>query len=125
MTNRNKNNTNKRVVIIGAGIAGLCAAVYSRQCGYEVVLLEQAETAGGLATNWRRGEYTFENCLHWLLGSSPNNPMHAQWADVFDIDKLTFIDPEEAKLSESSRDSGEAAHGVDRIWQMWAEEAAR
>lgn len=38
---------------------------------------------------------------------------------------ITFIDPEEAKLSESSRDSGEAAHGVDRIWQMWAEEAAR
>ncbi|WP_394085909.1 NAD(P)-binding protein [Roseixanthobacter finlandensis] len=28
------------IVIIGGGIAGLCAAVYARKCGYEVELLE-------------------------------------------------------------------------------------
>jgi phytoene dehydrogenase-like protein len=92
MTNQNKNNTNKKIVIIGAGIAGLCAGVYARQCGYEVLLLEQGQTAGGLATSWRRGEYTFENCLHWLLGSKPGGPLHDKWQEVCDIDKLAFVD---------------------------------
>ena len=86
---------NRKIVIIGAGIAGLCAAVYARKCGYEVDVLEQSDSAGGLATSWRRGDYTFETCLHWLLGSNPHGMLHAQWQEVFDIDKLRFINQEE------------------------------
>jgi phytoene dehydrogenase-like protein len=59
------------VAVVGGGIAGLCAAVYARKCGYQVELFEKNPVAGGLATNWKKGEYTFENCLHWLVGSSP------------------------------------------------------
>ncbi len=84
-----------KIVIIGAGIAGLCAAVYARRCGYEVEVLEQHDTAGGLATSWRRGDYTFETCLHWLLGSNPDSAMYSRWREVFDIGKLTFVNPEE------------------------------
>src|SRR5262245_55560248 len=85
----------RKVVIIGAGIAGLCAAVYAQQAGYQVEVLEQHDAPGGLATSWRRGEYTFETCLHWLVGSNPKGALHAQWAEVFDIDKLNFIHPDE------------------------------
>jgi 2-polyprenyl-6-methoxyphenol hydroxylase-like FAD-dependent oxidoreductase len=60
----------RKIVIIGGGIAGLSAAVYARKCGYEVELLEQHDSPGGLATSWKRGDYTFETCLHWLLGSN-------------------------------------------------------
>ncbi len=84
-----------RIVIIGGGIAGLCAAVYARKCGYEVELVEQHESLGGLATSWRRGDYTFETCLHWLLGSNPARAFHAQWHEVFDISRLRFVYPEE------------------------------
>jgi phytoene dehydrogenase-like protein len=85
----------RKVVIIGAGIAGLCAAVHARKCGYAVTVLEQHERPGGLATSWQRGAYTFEACLHWLLGSNPHDPMHALWREVFDIDRLHFVYPEE------------------------------
>lgn len=85
----------RKVVIIGAGIAGLCAAVYARKCGYEVEILEKHDNAGGLATSWRRGEYTFETCMHWLLGSNPERAMYSRWQEVFDIGALTFVDPEE------------------------------
>jgi phytoene dehydrogenase-like protein len=88
-------NRPRRLLIIGGGIAGLCAAVYARRCGYEVELLEQHDSLGGLATSWTRGPYTFETCLHWLLGSSPASPMHSQWRELFDIDRLRFIYPEE------------------------------
>jgi phytoene dehydrogenase-like protein len=85
----------RKIVIIGGGIAGLCAAVYALKCGYDVEVLEMNDMAGGLAMSWRRGPYTFETCLHWLIGSKPNGEFHEQWKEVFDIDLLTFVDPHE------------------------------
>jgi phytoene dehydrogenase-like protein len=85
----------RKIVIIGGGIPGLCAAVYARTFGYEVELLEMHDGAGGLATSWRRDGYTIETCLHWLLGSNPRRPMYARWQDVFDIGRQAFVDPEE------------------------------
>jgi phytoene dehydrogenase-like protein len=93
----------KRLVIIGGGIAGLCTGVYARKCGYLVDVLEMGENAGGLATSWRRGDYTFETCLHWLLGSNPNSVMHARWQEVFDIGRLKFVQPEEYVRLESAQ----------------------
>jgi len=89
------NRNGRKVVIIGGGIAGLCTAVYALKCGYQVEVLEMNDVAGGLAMSWRRGQYTFETCLHWLVGSNKHGEFRAQWEDVCDIDKLTFIDPEE------------------------------
>jgi len=85
----------RKIIIVGAGIAGLCAAVYARRCGYEAELIEMHDAAGGLATSWRRGDYTFETCLHWLLGSNPDSMMYARWREVFDIGQLKFVNPEE------------------------------
>jgi phytoene dehydrogenase-like protein len=73
-------------------------------------------SSGGLATSWRRGEYTFETCLHWLLGSSPTGALHAQWQEVFDIDPLTFIDPEEYIRLETDRGESLSLYtDVDRM----------
>jgi phytoene dehydrogenase-like protein len=85
----------RKIVVIGGGIAGLCAAVYARRCGYEAEVLEQHDRAGGLATSWHRGGYTFETCLHWLLGTNPARPTYSQWAEVFDIARLRFVYPQE------------------------------
>ncbi|HXJ17165.1 MAG TPA: NAD(P)/FAD-dependent oxidoreductase [Candidatus Polarisedimenticolia bacterium] len=107
---------NRKIVVIGAGIAGLCAAVYARKCGYEVELVEQHESAGGLATSWRRGDYTFETCLHWLLGSGPKGMLHAQWQEVFDIGKLKFVDPEVyVRLETEHGESLSIYSNVDRM----------
>lgn len=89
------NHNGKSIVIIGSGIAGLCTAVYALKCGYYVQILEMHDMAGGLAMSWRRGPYTFETCLHWLIGSRPNGEFHARWHEIFNIDQLNFIDPEE------------------------------
>ena len=86
--------TSRKIVIIGGGIAGLCAAVYGQKCSYDVEVMEQHDNAGGLATSWRRGDYIFETCLHWLLGANPERGMHALWREVFDIDRLNFLHPE-------------------------------
>ena len=49
----------KRVVILGAGIAGLTAAYELNNAGYEVILLEPKDRAGGRSYTVRRG-YTIE-----------------------------------------------------------------
>jgi phytoene dehydrogenase-like protein len=112
-------NGKRKIVIIGAGIAGLCAAVYARKCGYEVEVLEQHDSAGGLATSWRRGDYTFETCLHWLLGSGPQGTLHSQWQEVFDTDSLKFVDPEEFVRLETEH--GERLSVYSNVDRMEAE----
>ena len=106
----------RKIVVIGGGIAGLCAAVYGRECGYRVDVLEQHTMAGGLATSWRRGDYTFETCLHWLVGSGPKGTLHTEWQEVFDIDKLTFIQPAEYVRLENERGESLSIYAdVDRM----------
>ncbi len=107
--------TDNSVLIIGGGVAGLCAGVYAAKAGFDVEILEMGTSLGGLATSWKRGEYTFETCLHWLLGSNPSSAFHALWQEVFDIDSLTFIDSDEFVRVESADGASAALYrDVDR-----------
>ncbi|HXS77753.1 MAG TPA: NAD(P)/FAD-dependent oxidoreductase [Terracidiphilus sp.] len=85
----------KKIIVIGGGIAGLCAAVYALKCGYEVEVLEMHDMAGGLAMSWKRGPYTFETCLHWLIGSKPGGEFNQVWKELIDLDRLTFVNAHE------------------------------
>ncbi|MEG0170231.1 phytoene desaturase family protein [Anaerorhabdus sp.] len=58
-----------KIIIIGAGLAGLSAGIYARKAGYDVEIFEKNTYAGGLCTGWvRKGSY-IEGCLHWLTES--------------------------------------------------------
>jgi phytoene dehydrogenase-like protein len=106
----------RKIAIIGGGIAGLCAAVYALKCGYEVEVLEMNDMTGGLATSWRRGPYTFETCLHWLLGSRPGGEFHADWQEVFDISKLSFVNPDEfVRMEDECGGSLRIYTNIDRL----------
>ena len=85
----------KKIMIVGAGIAGLCTGVYARKCGFDVEIVEMGNSSGGLAMSWQRQGYTFETCIYWLLGSNPTSPYYSLWKEVFDIQKINFIDSEE------------------------------
>ncbi|HEY6878604.1 MAG TPA: FAD-dependent oxidoreductase, partial [Polyangiales bacterium] len=59
----------KRVIVIGGGLAGLSAGCYARMCGFEVRVLEHAAQAGGMCTSWSRAPYSIDGCIHWLAGA--------------------------------------------------------
>ncbi|MBK7711056.1 MAG: NAD(P)/FAD-dependent oxidoreductase [Bacteroidales bacterium] len=60
------------IIIIGAGFSGLAAGIYARMNGYDVTIFEMHNLPGGLCTSWERKGYTFDCCIHWLVGSSPS-----------------------------------------------------
>lgn len=106
----------RNVVIVGGGIAGLCTAVYAQKCGYDAEVLEMHSMPGGLAMSWNRGQYTFETCLHWLLGSKPGGEMNAQWLEVVDLSALRFVDPVEfTRIVTESGESLRIYADIDRL----------
>jgi len=72
----------KKIIIIGAGIAGLSAGCYARMNGYESEIYEMHDKPGGLCTSWQRKDYTIDGCLHWLIGSSPVSSFHKFWQEL-------------------------------------------
>lgn len=73
---------NRKTIIIGAGVAGLCTGIYARLNGYETEIYEAHAVPGGLCAGWNRSGYTIDGCVHWLLGASPSSPFHRYWTEV-------------------------------------------
>jgi len=81
----------KKVIIIGAGIAGLSAGIYATQSGFDVTILESHNIPGGASTSWRRKGYYFEGGLHWLTGSSSKMLIYRLWREVGALDDTVAI----------------------------------
>ncbi len=75
-------NQSKKVIVVGAGIAGLTAAIYAQKSGFDVTIMEKHIIPGGLSTSWSRKGYLFEGGMHWLTGSSEKMPMHRIWKET-------------------------------------------
>jgi phytoene dehydrogenase-like protein len=82
----------KKMIVIGGGIAGLCAGINARRAGFQTEILEMHAIAGGLAAAWKRNGYTFKNCVHWLVGSKKGTDLYDWWREVFDIDQIEFYE---------------------------------
>ena len=70
------------VVIIGGGVSGLSAGIYTRLTGNRAIICEKHTTAGGNLTGWKRGEYTIDNCIHWLTGTNPATKTYKMWKEL-------------------------------------------
>lgn len=72
----------KSIIIIGAGFAGLATGIYARLNGYSTEIYEMHNLPGGLCTSWNRKGYTFDACIHWLVGSSPESSYNEMWKET-------------------------------------------
>jgi len=56
-----------RVVVVGAGVAGLGTAALLAQDGHDVTVVERLEAVGGRVGVWREGGFTFDLGPSWYL----------------------------------------------------------
>ena len=83
------------IIIIGAGFAGLAAGIYGRMNGYNTRIFEMHNKPGGLCTSWKRNGYTFDGCIHWLVGSDPKSALSHLWNETGIAQGREFVYPEE------------------------------
>ena len=55
----------QKVIVIGAGFAGLSAAALLAQAGHQVTLVEKHDHAGGRARQWKKDGFTFDMGPSW------------------------------------------------------------
>ncbi len=97
MLNAQKNESTsnrKTMLIIGGGIGGLSTGCYAQMNGYDSHILEMHEIPGGCCTGWEKGDFTFDWCISWLLGSGPGNEMHQIWREIGGLDGKQVRHPE-------------------------------
>jgi phytoene dehydrogenase-like protein len=81
---------NKKIIIIGGGVAGLSTGIYGQMNGFHTRVMEMHTVAGGQCTAWERGGYHFDYCLHWLVGTR-RNVYHDIWKETQVITNETEI----------------------------------
>lgn len=59
----------KNIIIIGAGIAGLSVGCYLQMNGYKTRILEMNNQPGGVCSAWEWDGFVFDGCLDYLEGT--------------------------------------------------------
>ena len=72
----------KKMIIIGGGLAGLSAGCYAKMNNFDVDIFEMHNTPGGVCTSWRRGDYLFDHCLHWVLGTNETSSIYPIYEEL-------------------------------------------
>ncbi len=85
----------KKIIIIGAGIAGLSAGCYARMNGFDVQIFELHHIPGGLCTAWKRKNYLFDGCIHYLYGTGEGKPFHNIWKELGALDQTEIVNHSE------------------------------
>lgn len=81
----------KTMIIIGAGIAGLSAGAYAQMNGFRTTIFEMHDIPGGLCTSWKRKGYLIDGCIHWLVGSSPQSNFYKIWEELGAVQGRQFL----------------------------------
>lgn len=72
----------KSIIIIGAGMGGLAAGIYAQMNGYRTRIFEMHSMPGGQCAAWKRKGYTFDACIHHLMGCSPHSKIYVLWKEL-------------------------------------------
>lgn len=86
--------TNK-MIIIGAGVAGLATGYYACKNGYKVDIFEMQGKPGGMCTSWQRRDYTFDYCIHNLAGTSQYSGIYQVWKELGAFDGTDLLHHDE------------------------------
>ncbi len=76
------NSRKQKIVIVGGGVAGLSAGIFGQRAGFDTVIYEKNNVAGGSCSGWYRDGYAIDNCLHWLTGTQKGTVTYDLWNEL-------------------------------------------
>ncbi|WP_405793734.1 phytoene desaturase family protein [Streptomyces sp. NBC_01506] len=79
-----------RVIVIGAGVAGLSTGCYAQMSGMRTRVFEKHVLPGGCCTAWSRDGYLFDYCIEWLIGTAAGNDANQVWRELGALDGKTI-----------------------------------
>ncbi len=86
-------NSTKKVIVIGSGFAGLCAAGTLAKQGIKVILIEKNEQLGGRARIWKEQGFTFDMGPSWYWMPEVFENYYHQFgkkaSDFYDLKRLS------------------------------------
>ncbi len=87
------NNPSKKVIVIGSGFSGLCAAGTLAKQGIGVILIEKNEQLGGRARIWKEQGFTFDMGPSWYWMPEVFENYYHQFgkkaSDFYDLKRLS------------------------------------
>jgi len=128
----------KKVVVIGAGLGGLSAAISLAQEGYEVSIHEKNDKIGGKLNFLEMGGYTFDlgpsiltlpqvfETLFERSGKKMSDyiairTVRPHWRNFFEDGKVVDLFPEPEKMAAEARKVGEAPEAVEKFLKYSAD----
>lgn len=113
--------SDRTLIVIGAGLAGLAAGVHAQRNGYRTCIFEHSSQPGGVAVGWRRGEYLIDGGIHFLMGHKPGQPGHSIYEEVGAAGPGTCVDMADYGLFVDERSGRQLAvtADLDRLLADW------
>ena len=78
----NSGSDQKKIIIVGAGVSGLTAAIFGQKNNFSTEIFEKNPVAGGLCRCWTRNGYKIDGCIHWLTGTKQGTPLRNLWDEL-------------------------------------------
>ena len=122
----------KQVIVIGAGLGGLSAAISLAQAGYRVTIHEKNARIGGKLNLLQAQGYTFDlgpsiltmpHLFERLFERSgkrmrdyiPIRPLRPHWRNFFEDGTVVDLNPDPARMAAEARKGGEDPANVERF----------
>ena len=128
----------KKVIVIGAGLGGLSAAISLKQSGYDVELFEKNDKIGGKLNVLKERGYTFDlgpsiltlpHIFERLFERSgrkmkdyiPIRALRPHWRNFFEDGVTLDLYPEPDKMAAEARKVGEPPENIERFLKYSAD----
>ncbi|MCH4239452.1 MAG: FAD-dependent oxidoreductase [Oscillospiraceae bacterium] len=105
----------KRIAIIGGGVAGLSAGIYAQLHGFHTAIYEKNDVPGGACTGWTSDGLPVEGSLRFLAGTAEDTPLYHCWDEVGALRDTLFVNPDSFYTVEDSGETIEFCQDIDRF----------
>jgi phytoene dehydrogenase-like protein len=82
----------KKIIIIGAGLAGLSAGCYAQMNSYQSQIFEHHTVPGGVAACWKREGYFIDGGIHFLMGYKPESSTYRLYQELGAVQNIHIVE---------------------------------